>query len=232
MILALLTGRGNSSLKNKNILKLNKKPVLSYACEQSKKVKIISHFFISSDDENILNSAKKYGFDRIKRPSKLSKSNSLHHEVLVHAINYLKKKKIIPEIIVVLLANAPIIKYEWIDNCIKILKKDKNCTAVVPVIKDNDKHPLRSKKIKKRYLANNSISKKKISSNRQDLEDCYFLCHNFWVIKTKEILKNNGLQPWSFMGKKVLPYVIKNHHDIHNKFDLKLCELILKEKEY
>ena len=45
-------------------------------------------------------------------------------------------------------------------------------------------------------------------------------------------LKNNGLQPWSFMGKKVLPYVIKNHHDIHNKFDLKLCELILKEKEY
>lgn len=181
-MLALLTGRGNSSLKNKNILKLNKKPVLSYACEQSKKVKIISHFFVSSDDENILNSAKKYGFDRIKRPSKLSKSNSLHHEVLTHAVNYLKKK-IIPEIIVFLLANAPIIKYEWIDNCIKILKKDKNCTAVVPVIKDNDKHPLRSKKIKKRYLANNSISKK-ISSNRQELEDCYFLCHNFWVIKT------------------------------------------------
>ena len=56
MIIALLTGRGNSSLKNKNILKLNKKPVLSYACEQSKKVKSISNFFVSSDDENILNS--------------------------------------------------------------------------------------------------------------------------------------------------------------------------------
>tara|TARA_B100000900_G_scaffold343292_1_gene306958 strand:+ start:137 stop:835 length:699 start_codon:yes stop_codon:yes gene_type:complete len=232
MILALLTGRGNSSLKNKNILKLNKKPVLSYACEQSKKVKSIKHFFVSSDDENILNSAKKYGFNRIKRPSKLSRTNSLHHGVLIHAIRYLKKKKITPEIIVVLLANAPIIKNEWIDNCIKMLKKDKNCTAVVPVIKDNDKHPLRSKKIKKRYLANNSESKKKISSNRQDLENCYFLCHNFWVIKTKEILKNDGLQPWSFMGKKVLPYPVKNHHDIHNKFDLKLCELILNQKEY
>ena len=93
MIIALLTGRGNSSLKNKNILKLNKKPVLSYACEQSKKVKSISNFFVSSDDENILNSANKYGFQKIKRPSKLSKSNSLHYEVLVHAISYLKKIK-------------------------------------------------------------------------------------------------------------------------------------------
>ena len=31
--------------------------------------------------------------------------------------------------------------------------------------------------------------RKKVPSNRQDLEKAYFLCHNFWLIKTNEIKK-------------------------------------------
>ena len=67
-ITALLTGRGGSSLKDKNVIKILGKPVLAYPCEESKKVKKIDNYFVSSDDKKILNTAYKYGFEKIKRP--------------------------------------------------------------------------------------------------------------------------------------------------------------------
>jgi hypothetical protein len=93
---------------------------------------------------------------------------------------------------------------------------------------NNDHNPLRAKKIKKNILVNFIHSKKKISSNRQQLPKSYFLCHNFWVIRTKEIIKNNGDQPWSFMGKKVAPYIIDKSIDIHTMDDFHLAKIILK----
>lgn len=225
-ITALLTGRGGSSLKDKNVLKLINKPVLAYPCIEAKKVKLIDDFFVSSDDNKILKTANKYGFKTIKRPKLLARPSSKHHDVLIHSLNELNKKEIYPEILVVLLANAPIIYSKWIKDCIRILIK-KNATAVVPVVKDNDKHPLRSKKITNNFLKPFLNSKKKISTNRQDLENCFFICHNFWVIKTSAILKNNGYDPWNFMGKKTLPYIVKNSHDIHTKLDFNICKFIV-----
>jgi len=45
--------------------------------------------------------------------------------VLKHAINFIIKDKFKPEIIVVLLANSPIIKAKWIIDCIKIIINNK-----------------------------------------------------------------------------------------------------------
>ena len=72
--------------------------------------------------------------------------------------------------------------------------------------------------------------KKKISSNRQNLEDSYFLCHNFWTIKTSAILENKGEAPWTFMGGRVKPYIIKKSMDVHERFDLKVINLLIEEE--
>ena len=221
--------RGGSSLKDKNVIKILKKPVLAYPCEASKKVKKINNYFVSSDDPKILNTAAKYGFEKIKRPKHLSRANSKHYDVLKHSLKALNKRDLYPDILVVLLANAPIIYPKWISDCINILIK-KKASAVVPVVKDNDKHPLRAKKITNHHLNSFINSKKEVSSNRQDLEDCFFLCHNFWVIKTQSIIKNKGFGPWNFMGPKVLPYLVPHSHDIHTELDLKICKLLLQKK--
>ena len=228
-IIALLTGRGGSSFKDKNIIKLFNKPVLAYPCEEARKVSLIDDYYVSSDDRKIINTASKYGFKSILRPKKLSKPNSLHHDVLLHALKDLKNKNIFPDLLVVLLANAPIVESKWISDCIKLLFKNK-ATAVVPVVQDNDKHPFRAKKTKNKFLLPFIDTKKKISSNRQSLKKSFFLCHNFWVIKTNEILKNDGYKPWSFMGRKVLPYVVKESHDIHQKIDINICKNIISQK--
>ena len=145
-------------------------------------------------------------------------------------MNIFKKKDQYPDILVVLLANAPIVKSKWISDCINILKKKKSFTAVVPVQNINDHHPERAKKVKNDILKN-FINKQKISSNRQDLSKCFFLCHNFWVIRAKEIFKNNGQLPWSFMGKKVKAYEIKSSIDIHSAMDVEIAKILIKNEK-
>tara|TARA_Y100001970_G_scaffold75663_1_gene95866 strand:- start:1208 stop:1912 length:705 start_codon:yes stop_codon:yes gene_type:complete len=230
-ILALLTGRGGSKLKNKNILKINGKPCLYYPCKASKSIKSIKYFFVSSDDINILKTAEKYGFKKIKRPKKLSRDNSQHIDVLKHALKVFRSKEnFLPDYVLVLLANAPIINSRWIRDCLKIIQKNKEITSVVPVYEDNDHNPLRAKKIHKKYIKNFLNHKGNISSNRQELPRSYFLCHNFWIIKSSSIFKNNGEKPWSFMGKKIKPYIVNKTIDIHDYSDVILANYILKKK--
>lgn len=229
-ITALLTGKKNSTFKNKNEIRLQNDYIFNYPAKKAKKVKEINFFYTSSDSKIILNQTKKIGYESINRPKNLARKNSKHLDVLKHVLNIFKKKKQYPDILVVLLANAPIVKSRWISDCIKILKKNNSLTAVVPVQNINDHHPERSKQIKNNILKN-FINKKKISSNRQDLTKCFFLCHNFWVIRTKEIYKDNGPLPWSFMGKKVKPYVIKNSIDIHSAIDVEIAKIIIKNEK-
>ena len=230
IITALLTGKKNSTFKNKNVIKLYNEYIFNYPAKEAKKVKNINFFYTSSDSKIILNQTKKIGYQSINRPKSLARKNSKHVDVLKHSLDIFKNKNQYPDILVVLLANAPIVKSKWISDCINILKTNRKITAVVPVQNINDHHPERAKLIKKNILKN-FINKKKISSNRQDLTKCYFLCHNFWVIRAREIYKNNGQLPWSFMGKKVKAYEIKNSIDIHSAVDAEIARILIKNQK-
>ena len=226
-IAAIITGKGSSTLKNKNILKINNKPVLAYPCLEAKKVKVINKFYVSSEDKKILSLCHKYGYKKIMRPKFLALANTRHSHVLKHALNFIIKDKFKPEIIVVLLANAPIIKAKWIIDCIKIIINNKKVTAAVPVVLNNDHNPSRAKKIKNGYLRNFVKTNKKISSNRQELNKSFFLCHNFWAIRTSAVIKEKGEGPWNFMGKFVRPYLVRNSIDIHTMEDFYLAKILI-----
>ena len=107
------------------------------------------------------------------------------------------------------------------------MKEDMSITAVVPVYEDNDHHPLRAKTMN----ADGTLSMYekgvtgKVSTNRQDLPECLFLSHNFWVLNTSFLLSGKeGQQPWGFMGDKILPYRIDESIDIHDEIDLYIAK--------
>ena len=226
IISAILTARKNSNLKDKNLRKVNNKPCVYYPIKAAKSIRQIKYFYVSSDCKKLLKYSSGYGYEKILRPKNLALSNTAHKDVISHALNFMKKKKIIPDIVLILLGNAPIIKSSWISKAIRLMKKSK-CSAVVPVIEDNDKHPMRAKKIVNGYLKG-YFNKKKIPTNRQELDKNYFLCHNFWLINVKDFYKNNGEAPWNFMGKKVKGYVVDKSIDIHKFEDIIMAKHILK----
>lgn len=226
-IVALLTGRGNNTLRDKNILPVCGKPLLYYPAMAAKKSILIDDFFVSSNDEKILEYSKLLGYKAIVRPEELALPSSQHIDCIEHALTVMKKENVVPDILVVLLANNVTVKAEWIDECIEMLLKDETVSAAVPVYKESDHHPYRAKRINSDGNIETfvNIENKKVSTNRQDLEECYFLSHNFWVLNIKNsINKKDGQPPWSFMGKKVRPFIVDESIDVHMEHDLYLAE--------
>lgn len=226
-VIALLTGRGNNTLPDKNILTVLGHPVLYYPAHAGRCAKKIDDWYCSSDDEKILVAAEAEGYKPIVRPVELSLPSAQHIDCIKHALSEMNKQDNLPDILVVLLANNVSIQSKWIDECVSMMINDKNLTAVVPVYEDNDHHPLRAKALD--ADGNLTMYEKGVegivSTNRQDLTPCYFLSHNFWVLNVPYILSGKeGQQPWSFMGNKIKPYFIDDSIDIHHEVDLMIAK--------
>lgn len=233
-IAALLTGRGNNTLKDKNILPVFGKPLLTYPATAAKNSSLISSFWISSDCKKILDAAYDVGYKKIIRPPELALPSSQHIDAIDHALKEMSMKKVYPNILVVMLANSVTIKTEWIDACINILINNPEATSAVPVYREMDHHPYRCKKL------NNSgylepffdFSNQFVSTNRQELLPAYFLSHNFWVLNLDTIDRNKGQKPWVFMGDKIKHLTVDEAFDVHTIEDIKKSEnwLIKNEK--
>lgn len=231
-VTALLTGRGNNTLKDKNVLDILGKPVLYYPANAGRKATTISEWYCSSDDEKILSAAGKVGYNPIIRPAELALPTAQHIDCIMHGLQIIQNNSGLPDILVVILANNVTIKSEWIDKCVNMMIKDMSISAVVPVYEDNDHHPLRAKSLNDdgtlSMYEKNVVGK--ISTNRQDLPKCYFLSHNFWVLNVKNLLSDEeGQQPWGFMGNKIVPFFIDESIDIHDEIDLYIAKEWIKE---
>ncbi|WP_196797671.1 acylneuraminate cytidylyltransferase family protein [Limnospira platensis] len=221
---------------DKNILEVLGKPLLQYTAEAARKSELINGYYVSSDDERILNAAEQVGYQRIKRPAELATPTSKHFDVIKHALKIIQDREVAePDILIVQLANTVTVKTKWIDDCINEIIRNQDISAVVPTVINQDHHPYRMKKLDengflKPYF---DFQGQSISTNRQELPPNYILCHNFWVLNVnKSVYSEDGDQPWSFMGSKVKPYVIDEAFDVHDLEDLIRSENWIKDNIY
>ena len=100
--LGVVTARKDSKrVKNKNLILINKKPILEYSFIALKKSKKVNHNFITSNCDKMLKLGLENNINVIKRLSKLALSNSTSESTLIHAINFIKKEyKLSPENII------------------------------------------------------------------------------------------------------------------------------------
>lgn len=227
-IAALLTGRGNNTLKDKNVLPVLGKPLLYYPAMAARRCELITDFYVSSDDEKILQAASACGYKPIVRPAELALPTAQHVDAIKHALQVMAADGVKPDILVVLLANSGIVKTEWIAASIENLLENPNLSASVPVLLEMDNHPYRAKRLRDDGCLDTwfDFAGKNISTNRQDLPQNFFLCHNFWTLKLQNSLfaAAEGQQPWSFMGNNIKPIVVEESFDVHDEEDLKRTE--------
>lgn len=230
-ICCLLTGRGNNSLKDKNVLDVLGHPVLYYGANACVKAGVFDHLYCSSDDEKILSAAEKLGFQRIVRPLELASPTAQHLDCIIHALSVMKESGYVPDVLCVLLANNVTVTSKMVKDCVSELVNNlERYSAVVPAYNDNDHHPLRCKRKNENGELISYTGEKCTSTNRQDLPKCYFLAHNIWVINVKRLLLGEkGDMPWAFLGKNVKCYEIEESIDIHDQLDLIKASYWIKE---
>ena len=163
-ILAVTLARGGSkSIKKKNIHKINGKPLLYYTIKEALKSKLISRYIVSTDDKEIKKIAIKYGAEcPFLRPKKLAGDKSSAVDADIHALKWAEKNTGIKyDFFVELMATNPLKTSIDIDNVLKKIIKTK-ADSVIGVIRLEDYHPLRIKKLVNGRITNFKMNLKEI----------------------------------------------------------------------
>jgi len=85
--IAIILARGGSrGLHKKNLIMLLGKPLIGWSISTALESNSISEVYVSSDDDEILDTAKLYGAKPIKRPSKLSDDQASSESGWLHAL--------------------------------------------------------------------------------------------------------------------------------------------------
>ena len=113
---------GSQRLKEKNIRLYQNKPLIFWAIKAAKESKYIKRVFVSSESKKILDLAKDYGAEIIERPEFLSEPDVYKMDVIIHAVNEIKKFRR-PTLISSIQANSPEISSIAIDKSIDQLLK-------------------------------------------------------------------------------------------------------------
>lgn len=230
-ILALIGARsGSTSLKNKNILNLSGKPLMSWIINTARKVNLIEKIVVSTDSKKYQRIAMNYGAEApFLRPKSISGKLSNEIEYVKHAIKFLKQKeKYMPDIIVRLLATSPFQKYSDIQKAIRIYLNNK-CDSVV-IISKAKQHPMKALKIigkgNNKSLVGFFDNKGESASGipRQIFSKAYFRS-NVIIFNPKLLNKN------TMTGKKVKYLIIKNDKniDIDDKIDFEFAKFLAKK---
>lgn len=223
-VYGLITGRGNNTLPNKNIMEVFDRPLLAYPAIEAKKHIQAQNLYISSDDDKILSAGEQYGYKPIKRPLSISGPDAQHADAITHALECMEEdNQESVDILVVMLANSATIEASWIVDAITMIENDSTITSVVPAYKEQDHHPYRAKKIDEtgKLVPYFDFENEFVSTNRQELPDNYFLSHNFWVLNVKKSIElNDGDKPWTFLGKRTMPIIVDDCFDVHTMDDI------------
>jgi CMP-N,N'-diacetyllegionaminic acid synthase len=217
-IAIILARKGSKGIKNKNLFKLHKKPLLYWSIKSCLSSKKIDSVWVSSDSEKILKFAKKYGANVIKRPNKYSEDNSSSESAWKHAIKYLMQKNITAQNIIGIQPTSPIRKVKTFDNAISEFKK-KKLDSLFSAQKITNFFVW--KKSKKGFLSNYNYKKRPM---RQNIEEKYLENGSFYIFNSKKFLINKCRlfgKIGYFLMSKVESFEIDDKEDLNLMKNLK-----------
>jgi len=218
-ILAVVPARGGSKgIKNKNIINLHGKPLISYTIEVARTIKAFETVLVSTDSEEISKIAVEYGACVLKRPKKLASDRTPMSKVLEHVVASTDES---PDLICLLQPTSPLRTAHTIRRALQ---------EFMSHISEYDSlMPLRLISGKIGSIKNNRyIPCYKLGLQRQEMPKLYKECGTIYIYK----------EPWIKLhepyGKRIYPFIIddeKEAIDIDTIKDLRLAEYFLKERE-
>tara|TARA_Y100000590_G_scaffold463443_1_gene630205 strand:+ start:179 stop:883 length:705 start_codon:yes stop_codon:yes gene_type:complete len=229
-ILAVTLARGGSrSIKKKNLALINGKPLIYYTIKEALKSKLITRYIVSTDDNKIKKVSKRYGAEvPFLRPKKLSNNKSTAVAADRHALKWAEKNEGNKyDFFVELMATNPLKTHKDIDKVLKKLIRLK-ADSVIGMVKVDDHHPLRIKKIVNGKICNFSKNLKEIpETHRQQLKPpAYIRNGSIYAAKRDLIIKGKR-----YGTKNSIPYIMESNKSINidNKIDLMIAKEMLKK---
>ena len=222
-ILSIIPVRGSSKvIPMKNLVLLNKKPLLYYTITASLKSSYVNRTIVSTEHTGIAKYAKKMGVKIIERPKKLSSDRALLEPVIEHVLSVLNKnEKYIPNLIVLLQNTSPLRRSSDIDGAIRLLISKKFDSVLSGFVS----HRLFWKKEKKIVRPMNYNPKER--PRRQEMSKQFIENGAIYITKYKNF-KKNKCRISGKIGMFTMPEELSI--EIDEKSDLKMARKIFKNK--
>jgi|TARA_Y100000294_G_scaffold1051_1_gene1258 N-acylneuraminate cytidylyltransferase len=201
-------------IKNKNFIKIQKKPLFMFAAQQALNSRLISKVFISTDSNKIKINNKKLFV--IKR-SKASTTKNASTEILIK--EFLKKYSC--DYLVLIQATNLFIKSKYLDKAIyKLIKNTKEYDSLLSVV--SSKYLIWRKKKNCIFSHNYDYKKRPRSQDIKQIE--YIENGSFYIFKRKNFLKSknrlHGRITYFEMPKETI-------FEIDEKEDLKVVKKLI-----
>ena len=220
-VLAFIPARaGSKGIKNKNIIDLAGKPLISYTINAAKKSKYIDKVIVSTDGEKIADVAKKYGADvPFFRPKELAEDTSNVITAIIYTIKELKKMGEEYDILVLLQPTSPFRSEQHIDEALEMLINN-NLPSLLSVC-ETDKNPTLIRTLDKDKMIKPIIESD--ISLRQQMDKYYILNGAIYINYVKDMKENRYLKDNEY------GYIMDKYHslDIDEPIDLEIANLYI-----
>ena len=227
MNVAIIPARsGSKRIKKKNIKIFYSKPMIYWTIKKIQDINLFDKICVTSDSNEILNIAKKYGVQiLIKRPKKISDDKTPTQPVICHAIDQLDKMNFKTNMVCCVYPCNPFLQSKDLKKAFK-LSKNNYSNYIFPIAEYS--HPIqRALKINANNLVE-PFNHKNTNKRTQDLVKAYYDSGQFYlaskeVWKSKKNIHSNGIS-----------IIIPNWRvvDIDNENDWKKAELMFKNFKY
>ena len=207
--------KGSKRIKNKNIKLFFGKPIIYYSIKTALKSELFKKVHVSTDSKKIQKLSIKFGAEcENLRENRLANDKAKTFEVIK---DFLKKIKKPPEIICCLYPASPFVKIDHLKKAYKILKKNKFLDMVMPVSEFNS-NPLRSLKIKNKFINPNNLNY--FNSNSNDLNKIYHDTGSFYMLRSNFVKESK-----SFFPSKSYPFIMPKNKfvDLNDEQDWSLA---------
>tara|TARA_B100001123_G_C15027891_1_gene914171 strand:+ start:94 stop:789 length:696 start_codon:yes stop_codon:yes gene_type:complete len=229
MLVFIPARSGSKGIKNKNLVKINGKPLIYYTLQICKFLRKKHDIFISTDSYRIRNYCAKQGFrTNYIRPKKLSTDTISIVDAIFHGVNwYHKNNQNRIKDILLLQPTSPLRKLTDVNKAINLYKKNKldSLVSVTPM----REHPYESVKYDIKKNKWNYIEKQKNfkNSRQQYKNNFYYIDGSLYLSSLKHLRKYK-----KFVQKNITKLFFINQKyniDIDDYEDLILAETLIKK---
>lgn len=221
-VLAIIPARGGSKgLKGKNIAPLDGVPLIAYSIKAAKESKYVDLCLVSSDSPQILDVAKTYGSEALRRPDELASDTASSESAVTHALSAYPGF----DLILLLQPTSPQRTAADIDSALELLITSE-ATALLSVYEP--KHtPYKCFKISADGFLVGLIDNDTPFMRRQDLPVALMPNGAIYIIFREEFLLKESL-----LSEKTIPYFMSEERsiDIDSIEDLAAAAELLKKQ--
>ena len=226
-VLGLIGARGGSKgVPRKNLVEVAGKPLISYTFEEAAKSAGLDRIVLTTDDEEIAALARSMHVEvPFLRPEHLATDAAVMADVVMHALDWLKKEEdYSADAILLLQPTSPLRRVEHIDEALALYEREEADSLVS--LSEPQEHPWDMV-----YMENErmkfALDKYEDLTNRQTYKTFYYINGAIYITRLNLFRSDKN-----FWGGRVVPYYMDtlDSIDVDTESDLVIADCLLRRR--